>query len=151
MPSQSYRTDSARINFGMPYTEYILRIDKLTGEAVSCYNQDTNTEYIGGGGGGDSDFSTAEVTFNNTATGSYWIGVPRIETDKLVFNKINVLTPVTVAVPLYKGSCTFLLIADSINTSVKPTFTGGVSIDETFSFITVTGDGTFTAAGGGIS
>lgn len=53
---------SARINFGQPHTEYKLEINEA-GEATSCYNQDTETEYIGGGGGGD--FGTAEVTINN--------------------------------------------------------------------------------------
>ena len=42
---------SARINFGQPNTEYKLEINDA-GEATSCYNQDTETEYIGGGGGG---------------------------------------------------------------------------------------------------
>ena len=45
---------SARINFGQPNTEYILKINDA-GEATSCYNQDTDTEYIGGGGGGEGD------------------------------------------------------------------------------------------------
>lgn len=54
---------SARINFGQPNTEYKLEINEA-GEATSCYNQDTETEYIGGGGGGD--FSTAKVTIYNT-------------------------------------------------------------------------------------
>lgn len=65
MPSEEYKPSSARINFGIPNSEYILRVDNRTGKAFSCYNQDTNTEYIGGGGGGDSDFSTAEVTITN--------------------------------------------------------------------------------------
>lgn len=42
---------SARINFGLPKSEYIVEVDD-TGAAVSCRNQDTNTEYVGGGGGG---------------------------------------------------------------------------------------------------
>lgn len=51
---------SARINFGQPNTEYKLEINDA-GEATSCYNQDTETEYIGGGG----DFSTVAVTIIN--------------------------------------------------------------------------------------
>lgn len=50
---------SAGINFGLPNTEYIVRINN-DGEATSCYNQDTDTEYIGGGGGGDC-FITNDV------------------------------------------------------------------------------------------
>lgn len=45
---------SARINFGIPESEYIVQVDD-TGAATSCYNQDTDTEYIGGGGGGGGD------------------------------------------------------------------------------------------------
>ena len=40
---------SARINFGIPDSEYIVQVDD-TGAATSCYNQDTETEYVGGGG-----------------------------------------------------------------------------------------------------
>lgn len=39
---------SARFNFGLPSSEYIVEVDN-TGTAVSCKNQDTNTEYVGGG------------------------------------------------------------------------------------------------------
>lgn len=59
----SQESISARINFGVPSSEYILKANKLTGAAISCYNQDTDTEYIGGGG--DSGFGTAEVTITN--------------------------------------------------------------------------------------
>ena len=52
---------SARINFGLPNTEYIVRVNN-DGEATSCYNQDTETEYIGGGGGGGG--AGEEVTVN---------------------------------------------------------------------------------------
>lgn len=51
---------SARINFGIPDSEYIMEVDD-SGAATSLVNQDTNTEYVGGGGGGN--FSTAQVTF----------------------------------------------------------------------------------------
>lgn len=39
----------ARINFGVPNSEYVLLADD-DGVAVSLKNQDTDTEYIGGGG-----------------------------------------------------------------------------------------------------
>lgn len=48
---------SARINFGIPESEYIVQVDD-TGAAISCYNQDTETEYIGGGGGSNTPFIT---------------------------------------------------------------------------------------------
>lgn len=39
---------SARINFGIPESEYILEVDD-SGAATSLVNQDTGTEYVGGG------------------------------------------------------------------------------------------------------
>ena len=62
---------SARLNFGIPDSEYIVEVDE-SGAATSCYNQDTQTEYVGGGGGG-GDFSTAEVTFNTTESESVMV------------------------------------------------------------------------------
>lgn len=41
---------SARINFGLPNSEYIAEVND-SGEGISFRNQDTETEYIGGGGG----------------------------------------------------------------------------------------------------
>lgn len=41
---------SARINFGIPDSEYILEVDD-SGAATSLVNQDTNTEYVGGESG----------------------------------------------------------------------------------------------------
>lgn len=76
MPSQE--SISARINFGVPNSEYILKANKLTGAAISCYNQDTGTEYIGGGGGGDSDFSTAAVLDLALTTGIHLRELPEL-------------------------------------------------------------------------
>ena len=58
MPAIDGLIKGARVNFGIPQSEYILRVDAETGEAVSCYNQDTDTEYIGGG----SDYEVITVT-----------------------------------------------------------------------------------------
>lgn len=41
---------SARINFGQPRSEYVAEVNDQ-GEAISFRNQDTDTEYIGGGSG----------------------------------------------------------------------------------------------------
>lgn len=62
---------SAGINFGIPDSEYIVRVDS-SGAATSCYNQDTDTEYIGGGGGdGYLGIQTAnvEITFDYSEVG----------------------------------------------------------------------------------
>lgn len=52
----------AKINFGVPNSEYVLLADD-NGVAVSLKNQDTDTEYIGGGGG-SSDYPTITATWN---------------------------------------------------------------------------------------
>lgn len=65
---------SARINFGQPNTEYKLEINEA-GEATSCYNQDTDTEYIGGGG----DFSTAEITIINNSAMPTTLHIPNAD------------------------------------------------------------------------
>ena len=40
---------SARINFGIPQSEYVAEVNDQ-GEAISFRNQDTGNEYVGGGG-----------------------------------------------------------------------------------------------------
>lgn len=115
MPSEDVRiTRSAGINFGVPNSEYRLRIDPVTGEALSCYNQDTDTEYIGGGGG-DSDYSTAEVTLRATSNEDYdpplyvELIAPIITNGELVNQYIEEYTESKVfAVVLYKGALTLI-------------------------------------------
>lgn len=101
-------------------------------------------------GGGDSDFSTAEVTFvNDNTVGAYEITLFRLTNDGLALDKIIVQAsePVIVNIPLYKGKCTFSLIIDDVDMEVMPTTTGGVVIDFNTSALIITGNGTFTAKG----
>ena len=97
----------------------------------------------GGGGGGGGDFDTATVTFS-CSDGLYYAYGHAVTTN----------APVTLVFPLFtdaNGQKIFTIgfssIAD-INPQVMPTVTGGVQLDED---ITVSGDGTFTAAGVPIS
>lgn len=73
---------SARINFGLPNSEYIAEVND-SGEGISFRNQDTGVEYVGGGGGGGGDFSTAEVTVVNQSEYNFWLSLPNIYGDKL--------------------------------------------------------------------
>ena len=151
MPSQSSRTNSARINFGIPNSEYIVRVDADTGEALSCYNQDTDTEYInGGGGGGDSDFSTAEITYINSNTqfsAFYTVNAVIIEDDKIIQKVFRVDDEITVTVPLYKGKLSLLLGFNNIDEEIQPQFTGSIEPDEDWDNLIITGNGTITCAG----
>ena len=100
-----------------------------------------------GGGGGDSDFSTAEVTFINSGdAGSYKYTLMTIDNDEYALKKINVDDSVTVIVALYKGEVVLPLESfEDIDTSEMPTSTGGVEIDLINNLLTITGNGTFTA------
>ena len=107
---------------------------------------------------GESDLSTAEVTFINSseATNSpYYINISRVVDDPvstIVLSNIAVdaESSETVVVPLYKGS--FIMFASNISQASQatpPVVTGGVEFDTTSgtAMIKITGDGTFTAAG----
>lgn len=58
---------SARINFGIPNSEYIVQVDD-TGAATSCYNQDTETEYVGGGEIDNGEFHTTGLNGGTVST-----------------------------------------------------------------------------------
>lgn len=97
---------SARINFGIPESEYIVQVDD-TGAATSCYNQDTDTEYIGGGGGGD--FSTAEVNVTVVPGDLIPLWIVALsegygEDEPPCVFTISVEDSETFIVPLYKGA-----------------------------------------------
>ena len=120
----------ARINFGVPNSEYVLLAND-NGEAVSLKNQDTNTEYIGGGGG---DFSIANVTFGKNEDVDSMDMAPILLEDQLT------ILPFAEAageqqVPLYKGMTTFYIFADC-----DIQVTGDITVDE-YQCVTISGDG----------
>ena len=144
---------SARINFGQPNTEYKLEINEA-GEATSCYNQDTDTEYIGGGGGGD--FSTAVVTMNVTEeSGAGTTEISNaIVVDGPVLSTIfpsptRNMSPVTIV--LYKGSSVI-----SISSHREVTAEGNIELDGGEDggywdyYATITGDCTINVTVGGL-
>lgn len=104
---------------------------------------------LSGGGGGSSDFSTAEVTIvigsNATGVGSKWPQpFPTIENDSLntffiVENNLNK----TFTVPLYKGEARAMYwgTANVQNAS----FTGNIALDtDDDDILVITGNGTIT-------
>lgn len=102
------------------------------------------------GGGGESDFSTAQVTFKNAdiTTNAYNTNVSVIKDNGIEMDYESVLLPVTVAVPLYKGvnilppNC--ITEADD---SYMPTTEGSIEFDIESGGFVVTGDGSITAKG----
>lgn len=103
----------------------------------------------GSGGGGSSDFSTAEVTVQITsAQPGVAIYIPTVISSPMEvisnypYNPANSSTPQTVTVPLYKGSLIIIGIWDSGAVTVDTS--GSVQVMES-SFL-ITGDCTITIA-----
>lgn len=107
----------------------------------------------GGGGGGGGDFSTAKVTFINTALGKvYYVNLFVVSDSPLtglVGGTITIGAEQTIEIPLYKGASYIEIQSQfsAIDFSVMPSWTGGVSLTDDQSYLKVTGDGSFTAAG----
>ena len=101
------------------------------------------------GGGGSSDFSTAEVTFISVSN-TYGADATTVDNDSIKHETYEVTpqNPVTVTVPLYKGKN--ILPIDCIqgnDASYMPTTEGSVAFDlDSFGYI-VTGNGSITAKG----
>ena len=103
------------------------------------------------GGGGSSDFSTAEVTLINTSSNyPYTIGLVNIADDNIQMDNIEVLESQVVIVPLYKGKTVVpwyvrnarinsWVGSDNVIVEYNPILQTGS--------ITITGNGTFTATG----
>ena len=143
-------------------------------DLTTCFAIDTGTVFVayggvwyeqptrwaeqsgsGGGGGGGGGWKTISVKFVNTNPG----GAPNeYIVENLYHLENNVLSNSGVRVPA-EGDVTLDVLAygdgvsfslqnfDNIDGSVEPTGTGGVSIDLQNVTITITGEGTFTAAG----
>lgn len=102
------------------------------------------------GGGGSSDFSTAQVTFINADmnTQAYSAKVSVIKDNGIEAVSEQVLTPVTVTVPLYKGvNILPISCVTNNNQSYMPTADGSIVFDIGRGGFVVTGDGSITAKG----
>lgn len=117
-------------------------VDEDTGEVIcECES----------GGGGDSDFGIANVTFINTSpTGSYNAQnviyvVDDEELDKGIYVGPN--ETITMPIVLYKGISRIAIIP--INQEVAPTLTGSITYDNETRLFVCTGDGSITCEGTG--
>lgn len=96
------------------------------------------------GGGGTSDFTTAEVTITNNTESDIRIAIPALGGHgDLMFGTIDIASgdissPYLIA--LYKGKTIGNIITDNVPSTVC---TGGVTINNV-GRITITGDGTIT-------
>lgn len=108
---------------------------------------------LSGGGGGSSDFSTAEVTFINISDSindTYIASVTCVEDNCIKAHEVEVSpqNTVTFTVPLYNGKNILPISCISqSDVSYMPTTVGSIVFDlDSFGFI-VTGNGTITAKG----
>lgn len=131
--------------------------ENKTGEA-SVTDEVTGTVYpigeSGGGGGEESDFSTATVTFLNSLgegdRSSYDAACISVESDGIEVEVEAVArnAEVTFTVPLYKGKITipaeFMFVGD-LDADIMPQVTGNAEFSN--ANLVITGDCTINAAG----
>lgn len=96
------------------------------------------------GGGGTSDFTTAEVTITNNTESEIRLALPVVRDDRRHILSANVLAAPNSSnshiVALYKGAATGRVITDNVPSAVC---TGDVSISS-LNAISITGNGTIT-------
>lgn len=102
-------------------------------------------DYVSGGGGGSSDFTTATVTFANNTSPSMvpfraYIAIPEV-TEFGIASVVVDSGEYTIA--LYKG-CTFGGVVAPNVSSIDVTTTGDATWDSDNSYLTITGDCTIT-------
>ena len=129
----------ARINFGVPKSEYVLLAND-NGEATSLKNQDTGTEYIGGG---SSDFSTATLRLINGTGITLGLNVAYTDSfDEYNFSSALINTvlsdDVSYNVILYKGEA----VAVFNDSSIDPVISGDIVYED--GAYVITGDCTIT-------
>ena len=100
------------------------------------------------GGGGDSDFSTAEVSFRATDYEYNVDGITSISNDEIITAR-NSVTPdvgLTVIIPLYKGAATlYAEIFSNIDPNAMPICDGDIELTQ--EGFKVTGNGSITIKG----
>lgn len=111
--------------------------NKVYQEDGEVYNKVTvNVE----GGGGSSDFSTAEVTiiWDNPEIEVNWDSCPIIENDMINGSTYADTSPAIVTVPLYKGKCVWVQATRGL------TLSGNIEEYYEGAGMLITGDGTIT-------
>lgn len=102
-----------------------------------------------GGGGGSSDFSTAQLTIANTGSSPYAVNLFAVTENGIEWVQSEISDSVVFNIPMYQGKAS-LPIEVFLEGGVDPTttvMTGGVSIDETGTKVVIVGDGSFAVAG----
>lgn len=128
---------------------YVMNSPENTNRAVLSGMLDE----INSDGGDSNDFSTATVTFLNTASsGGYDVFAGTCTDDgfTITHHMATIDSPAQFLIPLYKGSA-FFPLSTMINAQQLqeelPTTSGGVSLDMQTGNLIIIGDGTFAAKG----
>lgn len=107
-----------------------------------------------GGGGGSSDFSMAQVTFNNSNSNhAYMAYVPAVQDAeplciKQDFVEVASDNPYIANIPLYKGKIfTSLNAFLDVDYDTAPVLTGAITYDANSNLFLIEGDGTITLRG----
>lgn len=131
-----------------PYAACVV-IDESTGETIVGASSE---------GGGESDFSIAEVTFINSSTSAsdpdnkIACYLPHIH-ENAIYSDGSTPTligsdNVVLQIPIYKGSGVFVEGLANFNDQVTAVCTGDISFDLATATLTVAGSGTITLEGG---
>lgn len=95
------------------------------------------------GGGGSSDFTTAEVTITNTATKSFRLELPNIYEDVMYpYLDSADIDGGSLTVALYKGECQVVLASEYPHTDFNITVSGNIEMGGDMPVIK--GNGTIT-------
>lgn len=132
---------AAGINFGKPATEFIIEATEA-GEATSCRNAVTGVEYIGGGG--SSDFSTAEVIIDGALTansGRLYVPVLIHEEGEDDYLDSEIFETGEYDILLFKNAILAYYVADAYGTAST---TGSIQYYEDEHAFVITGNGTIT-------
>ena len=132
---------SAGINFGKPETEFIVE-STPQGVATSCRNVRTNTEYIGGGDGGDLELAELTIISNENGNIVAPIAIDDAETPENSCACTDFsfdAGTTTISIILFKG-----IAYGVMNGILTGEATGDVEIDPDYGELVITGDGTVT-------
>lgn len=99
----------ARINFGVPNSEYVLLAND-NGEAVSLKNQDTDTEYIGGGAGGGSFLTITNVSSEGKSIDGGIFPVEGFNPNDVSLTNITVIPVAGMSIPFPASTNDYLVV-----------------------------------------
>ena len=129
-----------------------IEFQTLTATENKTYSEDgvayTSVTVNVEGGGGSSDFSTAEVTFNSRSKGNYNVVVPALDEEEGIFSAVTIYAnddPLVLYIPLYANGPTYLYTDSNLSISGDITSGGDTTLlGNIVNLYIITGDGTIS-------